>query len=68
MEIDEMPIQIKIQNPCIVGWTVTEEKQFSKIDLGSKENLQHVKINVDLEIIVSYQQIKLLKEFKDIFA
>jgi hypothetical protein len=32
-----------------------------KINLGSKENLQHVKINVDLEPIVSHQLIELLK-------
>jgi hypothetical protein len=36
--------------------------------LGSKENLQHVKFSVDLELVVSYQLIELLKEFKDIFA
>jgi hypothetical protein len=38
------------------------------IILGSKESLQQVKINVNLEPIVSYQLIELLKEFKDIFA
>jgi hypothetical protein len=68
MEIDEMPIQIKVQNPFIIGWIVTKEEQLTKINLGSKENLQEVKINVDLEIVVSYQHIKLLKGFKDIFA
>jgi hypothetical protein len=36
--------------------------------LGSKENLQQVKISVDLELVISYQLIELLKEFKDIFA
>jgi hypothetical protein len=36
--------------------------------LGSKENLQQVKINVDLEPFVIHQLIELLKEFKDIFA
>jgi hypothetical protein len=36
--------------------------------LGFEENLQQVKINVDLEFVVSYQLIELLKEFKDIFA
>jgi hypothetical protein len=30
--------------------------------------MQHVKISVDLEPVVSYQLIELLKEFKDIFA
>jgi len=36
--------------------------------LGSKENLQQVKINVDLKPFVIHQLIELLKEFKDIFA
>jgi hypothetical protein len=26
MEIDKMPTQIKVQNLCIVGWIVIEEK------------------------------------------
>ncbi len=48
--------------------TITEEKQLTKINLGFEKNLEHVKINVDLEPIVSYQFTELLKEFKDIFA
>jgi hypothetical protein len=36
--------------------------------LGSKENLQQVKISVDLEPIIGNQLIELLKEFKGIFA
>jgi hypothetical protein len=67
MEIDETPTQIKVQNLCIVRWIVTEE-QLTKINLGFEENLQHVKISVDLKLVVNFQLIKLLKEFKDIFA
>jgi hypothetical protein len=36
--------------------------------LGSEKNLQHVKIYINLEHVVNYQLIELLKEFKDIFA
>jgi hypothetical protein len=36
--------------------------------LGFEKNLQQVKINVDLEPVISNQLIELLKEFKDIFA
>ncbi len=36
--------------------------------MGSEENLQHVKISLDLELIANFQLLKLLKEFKDIFA
>jgi hypothetical protein len=62
-----MPVRIKVQNLCIACWTITKEEQLTKINLGSKENLQHVKISVDFEL-VNYQLIELLKEFKDIFA
>jgi hypothetical protein len=37
MEIDKTPIQIKVQNLSIVGWT--EKEQFIKINLGFEENL-----------------------------
>jgi hypothetical protein len=36
--------------------------------LGFEKNMQWVKINVDLGIVVNYQLIELLKEFKDIFV
>jgi hypothetical protein len=67
MEIDKTPIQIRVQNLRIVGWIVTKEEQLTNINLGSEENLQKVKICVDLKL-VSYQLIELLKEFKDIFT
>jgi hypothetical protein len=53
---------------CIAGWIVIDEKKLTKINLGFKENLQHVKFSVDLEPVVSHQLIELLKEFKGIFA
>ncbi len=68
MEIDETLAQIRVQNLCIARWIVIKEEQLTKINLGNKENLQQVKINVDLKIIINYQLIELLKEFKDIFA
>ncbi len=45
-----------------------QKKQLTNINLGAEKNLQQVKISVDMEPIVSYQLIELLKEFKDIFA
>jgi hypothetical protein len=68
MEIDEMFAQIKVQNLYVVGWIVIEEEQLTKINLGFEENLQQVKINVDLEHVIGNQFIDLLKEFKGIFA
>ncbi len=40
MEIDEMPIQIRVQILCIARLTITEKEQLTKINLGAKENLQ----------------------------
>jgi len=54
LEIDEMPTQIRVQNLCITRWTITEKEQLTKINLGIKENLQHVKISVNLEPVVTY--------------
>ncbi len=63
-----MHARIKVQNLHISRWTITEKEQLTKINLGFEENPQQVKINVNLEPIISYQLIDLLKEFKDIFA
>jgi hypothetical protein len=48
MEIDKTFVRIRVQNLCIVGWIVSKEEQLTKVNLGSKKNLQHAKINVDL--------------------
>ncbi len=40
----------------------------TKIKLGFEEILQQVKINIDLELVINSQPVKLLKEFKDIFT
>jgi hypothetical protein len=43
-------------------------RTIEKINLGTEENLQHVKVIIDLELIINVQLVELLKEFKDIFA
>jgi hypothetical protein len=68
MEIDETFARIKVQILHISKWTITKKEQLTKINLDFKENLQQVKMNVDLKPIFSYQLIELLKEFKDIVA
>jgi hypothetical protein len=68
MEIDKTFARIKVQNLRIAGWTIIEKEQLTKINLSFEKNLQQVKINVDLELLASYQLIELLKEFKDIFC
>jgi hypothetical protein len=39
MEIKETLVQIKVQKLRIAGWTIIEEEQLTKINLGSEENL-----------------------------
>jgi hypothetical protein len=36
--------------------------------MGIKENIQQVKVNSTFELVVTYQLIELLNEFKDIFS
>jgi hypothetical protein len=59
-----MPTWIRIQNLRIMRWTIIKEEQLTKINLGFEKNLQHVKINVDLESIISNQLIELLRNSK----
>lgn len=40
----------------------------TKVNLGTKDNVQQVKMNASLELVVIKHLIELLKEFKDIFA
>ncbi len=40
----------------------------TKVNLGTKENVQQVKVNPTLEPVVIDQLIELLKEFKNVFA
>jgi hypothetical protein len=54
MIIDETPIQERNQDLTIVGWTIIEEKQMNKINLGTKENVQQVKVNASLSNILSH--------------
>jgi hypothetical protein len=66
--IDETHAHEQIQNLCIASWTITQEEHLTKINLGTKKNLQQIKINIDLELVINVQLIELLKEFKDTFS
>ncbi len=68
MIVNETFFREQIQDLTIAGWTIIEEEQLTKINLGTKENVQHVKVNSTLEPVVTNQLIKLLKEFKYVFA
>ncbi len=68
MIIDETFAWKKIQNLTMVGWKIIKEEQLTKINLGTKENVQQMKVNFVLEHVVTKQLIELLKEFKDVFV
>jgi hypothetical protein len=53
MIIDETPTWKWIQDPTIVGWIITKEEQLTKVNLGTKENVQWVKMNVAFELVVT---------------
>jgi hypothetical protein len=50
-----MHVRIRVQNLCIASWIVTEEEELIKINLGSKENLQHV---VNTKKLILYSGLK----------
>jgi hypothetical protein len=52
MDIDEKHARIRIQSLHITRWTIIEEENLTKINLGYEENLQQVKINANLEPII----------------
>jgi hypothetical protein len=68
MIVDETLAREQVQDLTIAGWTVTKEKQLTKVNLGTKNNVQQMKMYFTLEPVVIDQLIELLKEFKDVFA
>jgi hypothetical protein len=58
MEIDEKHVPIRVQSLCITRWTIIEKDNLTKMNLGSEENLQQVKISADLEPIIDNQITK----------
>lgn len=65
---DETPIQEQLQYLTIASWIVTEEQHLIKINLGTKENVQLMKVNFALKLVIANQLIELLKNFKDVFV
>jgi hypothetical protein len=59
MIIDEIPTWEWVQDLTIVGWTITKEEQLTKVNLGTKYNVQQVKVNAPLEPVVAKQLIEL---------
>ncbi len=66
--MDETPTNIKAQGLQIVGWTLTEDQQLMKLNLGIDAKPHMVKINAQLEISKVLEMEQLLNELKDVFA
>jgi hypothetical protein len=41
-----------VQDLTIASWTIIEEEQLTKVNSGTKENVQEVKMNVSFELVV----------------
>jgi hypothetical protein len=52
----------------IVGWTLIENQQLMKLNMGTNVKPQMVKINAQLETSKVLEVEQSLKEFKDVFA
>ncbi len=66
--MDETPTKIKTQGLQINGWTLSEDQQLMKLNLGTNAKPQMVKINAQLETGKVLEVEQLLKEFKYVFA
>jgi hypothetical protein len=47
MEMDETHANVHVQILKFASWTLLKEVQNRKMNMGTKENLQYLKINVD---------------------
>jgi len=52
----------------VAKWNLLEEVQIHPLNLGTHDDLQVVKLNVDLDLFVANVAKKLLKEYKVVFA
>ncbi len=52
----------------MASWTLIEEQQLVKLNLGTKANLQYIKVNAQLTKEKTQEFQMLLKEFKDVIA
>jgi hypothetical protein len=66
--MDETPINIKAQGLQIVGWTLIEDQQLMKLNLGIDAKTQMVKNNAQLETCKVQEVEQMLKEFKDVLT
>ncbi len=66
--MDEIPTKNKTQWLQIVGWTLIEDQQLMKFNMGINAKQRIVKINAQLETSKVLEVEQLLKEFKNVFS
>jgi hypothetical protein len=52
MEIDQMPIWIRVQNLCITCWIITKEKQLTKINLGFEKTYNKLRSTLIWNLLI----------------
>jgi hypothetical protein len=54
MIVDETFARKQVQDLTITSWIVIEEEKLTKVNLGTKVNMQQVKVNFAFELVVTY--------------
>jgi len=68
ISIDTTLARIKVQDMKMVKWNLEKDVEIHPLNLGTHDELQVVKLNVDLDLFITYATKQLLKEYKDVFA
>ena len=68
IEVDETPAREKVKKLKIASWTLPESEQLRKINLGTEEEPQYLKINAAISPEQAIEAEALFREFKDVFA
>ncbi len=66
--MEETLAKIKAQELQIARWMLTKDQQLMKLNLGTNEEPQMVKINAQMKIGKVLEVEQSLKEFKDVFG
>jgi hypothetical protein len=68
ISIDTTLARIKVQYMKMVKWNLEKDVEIHPLNLGTHDELQVVKLNVDLDLFITDATKQLLKEYKDVFA
>jgi hypothetical protein len=68
LTIDDTPASISVQGKDIAKWTIEDKDQVQEVNLSTTEKPHNVRICKNLELEFKEELVKLLQEFKDVFA